>query len=57
MMHFLGSLIRDRSGATAIEYGLIIALVAVTGIAGLGELGDSLSGIFTKVSTTLSANS
>ena len=40
-------LIEDRSGATAIEYGLIAALVAVAGITGFDFLGDSLIGIYT----------
>ena len=43
----------DRSGATAIEYGLIAALVAVGLIAALTALGQSLSKIFTHVATTL----
>ena len=36
----------DRSGATAIEYGLIAALVSVASIAVLGHLGIALSDIF-----------
>ena len=42
-------LIEDRSGATAIEYGLIAALVSVAGIAAFNLLGGSLSGIFDLV--------
>ena len=45
--------IRDEAGATAIEYGLIAALVAVAIIAALTALGTSLDGIFTTVSTEL----
>jgi pilus assembly protein Flp/PilA len=44
----------DRSGATAIEYGLIAALVAVAIVAGLTTLGTSLSGAFTNVANTVS---
>jgi pilus assembly protein Flp/PilA len=44
----------DRSGATAIEYGLIAALVAVAIIGGLNALSGSLNGAFTNVSTALS---
>ena len=48
----------DESGATAIEYGLIAALVAVALIAALGAMKDSLNNTFNKVSTELnSANS
>ncbi|MGH6960642.1 MAG: Flp family type IVb pilin [Dongiaceae bacterium] len=46
---------KDESGATAIEYGLIAALVAVGLIAALTALGSSLQTIFYKVSSTLSA--
>ena len=43
----------DESGATAIEYGLIAALVAIGLIAALTALGASLSKIFTHVATAL----
>jgi len=50
----LRSLLRDESGATAIEYGLIAALVSVAAIGALTAMGDSLETIFQSVSTTLS---
>ena len=40
---------KDETGATAIEYGLIAALVSVAGIAALEALGYSLSNMFTEV--------
>ncbi len=43
----------DESGATAIEYGLIAALVSVAAIGALTTLGDSLQNIFTEVSNSL----
>jgi pilus assembly protein Flp/PilA len=46
--------IRDEDGATAIEYGLIAALVSVAAIAALGTLGNSLVNIFETVSSSLS---
>ena len=46
-------LIEDRSGATAIEYGLIAALVSVAGIAAFNLLGGSLSGIFDLVTNAV----
>ncbi len=46
-------LIEDRSGATAIEYGLIAALVSVAGIAAFGLLGDSLNDLFDLVSSAV----
>ena len=42
---------RDESGATAIEYGLIAALVAVVLIGGLGLLGENLNAMFSSIST------
>ncbi len=41
--------VKDESGATAIEYGLIAALVSVAAIAALTSLGGSLTNIFTAV--------
>jgi pilus assembly protein Flp/PilA len=52
-MKFLNKLIRDEAGATAIEYGLIAALIAVALITALGTLGSSLSATFQSVSTEL----
>ena len=44
---------RDESGATAIEYGLIAALIAVVIIGALSLLGTSLEAKFNEVSTEL----
>ncbi|MGB4102055.1 MAG: Flp family type IVb pilin [Alphaproteobacteria bacterium] len=46
---------RDESGATAIEYGLIAALIAVAIVAALLVLGPQLAGVFGTVSTSLGA--
>ena len=46
-------LLKDESGATAIEYGLIAALIAVAAIAAFQLVGTSLSGIFNTVATDL----
>ncbi len=46
-------LLADESGATAIEYGLIAALVSVAAIGALSAMGTSLEGIFTTVSDQL----
>lgn len=46
----------DESGATAIEYGLIAALIALAIITGAGALGNSLNGIFTNVGTTVNSS-
>lgn len=49
----LTKLNRDERGATAIEYGLIAALVAVAIIGGLQTLAGGLTGLFGSVATTL----
>ncbi len=49
MKKFLG----NKSGATAIEYGLIAALIAVAVIGGVTALGTSANATFTNVSTEL----
>ena len=48
-------LMKDESGATAIEYGLIAALIAVGIIAAATTLGGSLSSLFGRISTKLNA--
>lgn len=52
-MTFFKNLVRDEQGATAIEYGLIAALIAVAAIVGMQALGTSLDTTFSGVSTTL----
>ena len=46
--------VKDDSGATAIEYGLIAALVSVAIIVALGTLGTELGNTFNEVATQLS---
>ena len=46
----------DESGATAIEYGLIAALIAVSAIVALGAVGDELSTTMSTVGTTMGEN-
>lgn len=55
-MTFFKNLVRDEQGATAIEYGLIAALIAVAAIVGMGALGDSLDTTFNNVSNELDNN-
>lgn len=52
-MTLIRKMLRDESGATMIEYGLIAALVAVAAIAALTALGGDLTGLFQDVSTQL----
>lgn len=53
MKTIVSRFMKDESGVTAIEYGLIAALVAVGIIAALNVLGTELSGIFGSVSDEL----
>ena len=55
MRTILVRLLYDESAATAIEYGLIAALVSVAGMAGLTALGTSLEGIYTSISAQIDA--
>ena len=52
MMKFR-KMLRDNKGATAIEYGLIAALIAVAAVGAMQGLGSSVSGTFKKVSTDM----
>lgn len=48
-------LFKNEDGATAIEYGLIAALIAVAAITAMGALGDNLTNTFNGVSNELKA--
>jgi pilus assembly protein Flp/PilA len=48
-MKFINKLLRDEQGATAIEYGLIAALIAVAAITAMQALGNELTTTFTTV--------
>ena len=53
LFHHFSRLLRDDSGATAIEYGLIAALIAVAAIGAFTAVCNSLTGIFNTVSSDL----
>ena len=52
-MYVLTKLIADDSGATAIEYGLIAALIAVVIIAAVTTVGTNLTATFSTVASSL----
>jgi pilus assembly protein Flp/PilA len=52
-MKFFTKLLRDEQGATAIEYGLIAALIAVAAITAMQALGGELNETFTVVESDL----
>jgi pilus assembly protein Flp/PilA len=53
MFNTVSKLLKNEDGATAIEYGLIAALIAVAAIAAFQLVGTNLSGIFNTVATKL----
>jgi pilus assembly protein Flp/PilA len=53
MTKFAKSFLNNESGATAIEYGLIAALIAVAAIVAMGTLGNNLGNTFNNVSAKL----
>ena len=52
-MQFIRKMLKNEKGATAIEYGLIAALIAVAAIGAMTSLGKRLSGTFNNVSGNL----
>ena len=54
MRELMIAFVKDEEGATAIEYGLIAALVSVAAIGALTAMGSSLSTMFNTVSSALS---
>ena len=49
----MSRLMRDEAGATAIEYGLIAALIAVAAVTVMGTVGTNLSNTFNTVANNL----
>jgi pilus assembly protein Flp/PilA len=52
-MSFIRKFIRNEKGATAIEYGLIAALIAVAAISAMRSVGTTLNTTFSNVSTQM----
>lgn len=52
-MNFVARFMKDESGATAIEYGLIAAIVGIGITAGLSQLAGGLNGLFANVNGQL----
>ncbi|WP_374524932.1 Flp family type IVb pilin [Sphingopyxis sp.] len=52
-MKFFKKFVRNTKAATAIEYGLIAALIAVAGIGAMSAVGSGVKGTFTKVGDNL----
>jgi len=52
-MKFVRKMFKNEEGATAIEYGLIAALIAVAAIVAMGQLGETLSNTFNEVNNSM----
>ena len=52
-MKLINKLFKNEEGATAIEYGLIAALIAVAAIVAMGQLGNNLNNTFNEVNNGL----
>jgi pilus assembly protein Flp/PilA len=55
MQPLLSRFVKDESGVTAVEYGLIAALISVVIIGAAGVVGTNLAAVFTNISTQLAA--
>ncbi len=55
MNKFFARFVKDESGATAIEYGLIAALIAVVIISGATALGNALNNKLTSIGTSVTS--
>jgi pilus assembly protein Flp/PilA len=55
-MQKIRQMIRDNKGATAIEYGLIAALIAVAATVAMGGLGNQLKSTFNNVQTKMAVS-
>ena len=52
-MKIIRKMFKNEEGATAIEYGLIAALIAVAAIVAMGQLGNTLSHTFSEVDNSM----
>jgi pilus assembly protein Flp/PilA len=53
MLTIFKSMIRDEDGATMVEYGLLVALIALVALGAITTLGVNLSTLFNNVATTV----
>jgi pilus assembly protein Flp/PilA len=57
MSNLFARFVKDESGATAIEYGLIAALIALAIMVGAGSLGNALNAKFSSIASTVNGAS
>ena len=57
MLRTITNFVRDEEGATAVEYGLMAALIAAVIVGVVTTLGKTLSGVFSDINTQLGGGS
>ncbi|MCL4502913.1 MAG: Flp family type IVb pilin [Deltaproteobacteria bacterium] len=55
MMNALRNFVKDESGASAVEYGLLVALIAVVIMGAVTTLGTTIKGMFENVTTQINS--
>lgn len=53
MVNSFNSMIRDEDGATMVEYGLLVALIAMVALVGVTTLGSNLKSLYTTVAGSI----
>ena len=53
MLNTLKTMIRDEEGASMVEYGLLVSLIALVAIVGVTAVGTKLNGLFNTVAGSL----
>ncbi len=53
MFSSLKKLLKDQRGVTAVEYGMIMAMIAISTIAIMNDVGDDMNVVFSTISETL----
>jgi pilus assembly protein Flp/PilA len=53
LIHVAKSFLKDQGGATMVEYGLMLALIAIVAMAGAAAIGTSANSLFNTTAGTL----
>ncbi|MFZ5746722.1 MAG: Flp family type IVb pilin [Pseudomonadota bacterium] len=55
MIHFAARFLRARKGATAVEYGLILAMIVLAMLAGVSQLSSTTGGLWGDINNKVQA--
>ncbi|MEK6639023.1 MAG: Flp family type IVb pilin [Pseudomonadota bacterium] len=56
MIIFFRRLIRNKRGATAVEYGLIVSLIVIACVGAMSQMADSTNGMWNNIAAAVSSN-